>query len=150
VGKTPALWGSFAFNMRCTHGEYSLTDDLNQIDLSAICDMLRTSYWANERPREKIEASFRSPASICFALLHQGKTVGCARLVTDRISIAWLADVFIHPDHRGKGLGKFLMRSIFEDADYANLRAILGTRGAHGLYEKFGFVRKELMMRKTS
>ena len=134
--------------MEWTENGYRLTDDASQIDFSAICDMLRTSYWANDRPREQIEASFRSPASICFGLLHAGKTVGCARLVTDRITIAWLADVFIHPDHRGKGLGKFMIRSIFEYPDYTNLRTILGTRDAHGLYEQFGFVRKELMMRK--
>lgn len=135
-------------NMHRTHTDYIFTDDCSKLDLDAVYGLLHNTYWANERPREQIIASFKSPASVCFGLLHNGTTVGCARLVTDRITFAWLADVVIHPDHRGKGLGKFMIQCITEDPEYGQLRTVLGTRDAHGLYEKFGFVRKELMIRK--
>ena len=134
--------------MHLMHGEYSLTADLSQIDLAAVYALLHETYWANERSRGEIEASFRSPASVPFGLLHHGQTVGCARLVTDRITFSWLADVVVHPDHRGKGLGKFIVRSITEHPEHGKIRIVLGTRTAHGLYEQFGFVRKELMVRK--
>ena len=130
-------------------GEYHLSDKLEEIDLDAVYEMLHTSYWANERPKEDIIASFKSPASVCFGLIHQCKTVGCARLITDRLTFSWLADVFVHPDHRGKGLGKFIVRSITEHPVYGKIRTVLGTRDAHKLYEQFGFVRKELMIRKV-
>lgn len=134
--------------MLWTHNQYQVTDDLNQIDLAAVHELLKSSYWANERSREDVEASFRSAASVCFGVLHEGKTVGCARLITDRLTFSWLCDVIIHPEHQGKGLGKFLIKTITEDAELGKIRTLLGTRDAHGLYEQFGFVRKEMMIRK--
>jgi GNAT superfamily N-acetyltransferase len=70
----------------------------------------------------------------------QGRQVGFARLVTDRATFAYLADVFIDEKERGKGLSKFLMREILSHPDLRGLRRmLLATRDAHSLYEQFGF-----------
>ena len=66
--------------------------------------------------------------------------VGFARVVTDRATFAWLCDVYIDPEHRGKGISKALMDFIMGIPDYSTVRWMLGTRDAHGLYEKYGFV----------
>ena len=129
---------------------YAVTTDLARADFDVVEAMLRTSYWAAERPRAVIEAAFRSPASIPFFLLDPlGRTAGFARVVTDRLTIGWLCDVMVHPDHRGGGRGKFLVRSVLAhpDLDKPGVRLILGTRDAHTLYEPFGFARRELMWR---
>ena len=71
-----------------------------------------------------------------------GRTAGFARVVTDRATFAWVCDVFILPEHRGKGRGTWLMRTMAGHPDLRGLRRwILATRDAHGLYEKLGFRR---------
>jgi N-acetylglutamate synthase-like GNAT family acetyltransferase len=129
---------------------YTITTDLARFDFAAVVALLHDTYWAANRTREQIEASFRSTASIPFSLLDsQGRTIGVARVVTDRLTIAWLCDVVIHPEQRGGGLGKFLVDHIMKhpDLDKPGVRMVLGTRDAHGLYEQFGFFRRELMWR---
>jgi GNAT superfamily N-acetyltransferase len=136
---------------------YKVSNDLTLADFDTIEAVLRTSYWAADRPREVIEATFRSPASIPFFVLDMSgvaagnppATVGFARVVTDRLTIGWLCDVMIHPDRRGDGLGKLLVGSILNHPDLykPGVRLMLGTNDAHGLYEQFGFFRRELMWR---
>lgn len=65
--------------------------------------------------------------------------VGFARVVTDRATFAWLCDVYVDPEQRGKGISKSLMETIMADTNYATVRWMLGTRDAHKLYEKYGF-----------
>lgn len=129
---------------------YAVTTDLARADLDAVAAMLRSSYWAADRPPAVTAAAFRSSASIPFVLLDPaGRTVGCARVVTDRLTFGWVCDVFVHPDHRGRGRGKFLVRAVLAhpDLDRPGVRLTLNTRDAHGLYESFGFARRELMWR---
>jgi len=137
--------------MMSDSNDYRITTHLAEIDLGAICDLLQNhSYWANERPREEIERAFRSPASICFGLLDRaGKVVGCARVVTDRTTFGWVCDVIVHPEHRGKGLGKRLVEAVIAHPDL-QFRLILATRDAHTFYEKYGFERREMMRRPAS
>ncbi len=148
---------------------YMVSSDLALADFDAIEALLRTSYWAAERSRDVIESAFRSPASIPFFVFdldarvsspapapgdagedaRAPKTVGFGRVVTDRLTIGWVCDVMIHPDYRGQGLSKLLVGSIVNhpDLNKPGVRLILGTKDAHGLYEQFGFFRRELMWR---
>ena len=80
--------------------------------------------------------------SLCFGVYFEGNQVGFARLATDKATFAYLADVFILDEHRGKGLSKWLMATIHAHPELQGLRRwLLGTRDAHGLYEQFGWTR---------
>ena len=78
--------------------------------------------------------------SLCFALLHGGRQVGFARVVTDRATFAYLCDVYVLEEHRGRGLGKWLVEEVRAHPDLQGLRRIvLVTKDAHGLYAGLGF-----------
>jgi len=96
------------------------------------------SYWAKNIPRDVVEKSIAN--SLCFGVYHHNKQIGFARLVTDRATFAYLADVFIKAEYRGNGLSKWLMQVIHAHPELQELRRwVLGTRDAHGLYEQFGW-----------
>ena len=115
-----------------------ISTDPGLLDVDAICDFLSRVYWAQNRPREIIELSLRH--SLVFGIYDGGRQVGLARIVTDYATFAWLCDVFVHEDYRGKGVGKWLMATIISHPDLHDLRRImLATRDAHGLYSQFGF-----------
>jgi GNAT superfamily N-acetyltransferase len=127
------------------HGDYLLTDDSSRLDLGRVMELLRSSYWAADRPREMMETAIRH--SVCFSLLHGGEQVGFARAVTDEATFTWVCDVILHPDHRGRGLGKWMMKCLFEHPKLQTVSHHLRTEDAHGLYERFGFKRVEAMRR---
>ena len=85
--------------MEWTRGDYHLSDDKQRLDLTVICELLASSYWANDRPRAAMEVAIQH--SLCLGLYHNGQQVGFARAVTDRATFTWVCDVIIHPDHRG-------------------------------------------------
>jgi len=115
-----------------------ISTDPSRIDVSLVHDFLSNSYWAKGRPREVVERSIAH--SLCFGAYEGGNQVAFARLITDRAVFAYLADVFVVPDHRGRGIARLLLGAILEHPDIKGLRVIrLGTRDAHGLYAKFGF-----------
>lgn len=124
-----------------------ISTDLGRMDLDFIERMLQSTYWAKDRSREVIEASMK--ASICFGAFMGNRQVGFARVVTDRATFAWLCDVVVDPEFRGKGIAKMLVKSVVEHPELARTKMVLGTKDAHGLYEKFGFVRREMMFRKA-
>jgi N-acetylglutamate synthase-like GNAT family acetyltransferase len=108
------------------------------LDLDAICDFLSRAYWAQGRPRDRIELSLRH--SLVFGIYGDSRQIGLARVVTDYATFAWLCDVFIHEDYRGRGIGKWLMACILSHPELQGLRRfLLATRDAHGLYSQFGF-----------
>jgi GNAT superfamily N-acetyltransferase len=127
--------------------DYFVSTSADLIDLEFVCAALAGSYWARNRPRAVIEESLK--ASLCFGLYEKpgGRQVGLARVVTDGCTFSWLCDVVVDPGHRGKGLGKFLMSSVLGHPRLQGTTFVLGTRDAHGLYERFGFARTELMRR---
>jgi N-acetylglutamate synthase-like GNAT family acetyltransferase len=115
-----------------------ISTDPGLLDLDAICDFLSRAYWAQGRPRERIELSLRH--SLVFGIYDDGRQIGLARVVTDYATFAWLCDVFIHEDYRKQGVGKWLMASIISHPELQGLRRfLLATRDAHGLYRQFGF-----------
>jgi len=97
-----------------------------------------SSYWAKGRSRAVVERSIAH--SICFGAYRHQRQVGFARVVTDHAVFAYLMDVFVLPDHRGRGVGKALMNAVVGHSDLQGLRLFaLRTRDAHGLYAQFGF-----------
>jgi GNAT superfamily N-acetyltransferase len=124
---------------------YSISTDRSRLDLDVIAGFLQRSYWAPGRSRERIALSIA--CSIPFGLYHHGDRdaqVGFARVVTDYVTIAFLADVFVLEPHRGQGLGVWLVESISGLPELARVRRwLLGTRDAHELYRKFGFEEPE-------
>ena len=116
-----------------------VSDDPRRLDLGVIHRFIsRESYWA-----EGISDALLARAiahSLCFGLYRGQEQVGFARVVTDRATYGYLCDVFVDREHRGKGLGKWLVACVLEHPDLQGLRRIsLMTRDAHDLYRPFGF-----------
>ena len=124
-----------------------LTDDKTRIDLDALMELLATSYWARDRPRAVMAKAMEH--SVCLGLYLRGSLVGFARGVTDHATFTWVCDVTVHPAHRGRGLGKWMMRCFLEHPDLQSVSYYLRTADAHGLYEEFSFRRVEAMRRST-
>ena len=118
--------------------EYLLSTDKSKIDVEVVHHFLSHSYWAENIPLEVVQKSIDN--SLCFAIYHRDKLIGFARTISDFATFAYLADVFILPGERGKGLSKWLMEIIMDHPQLQGLRRIvLATRDAHGLYTQFGF-----------
>jgi|ERR1700730_10131755 len=119
--------------------DFEITTDQARRDLDKIHTFLALqSDWAKGIARPAIEKSVRN--SLCFGLFHRRDQVGFARVISDRTTIAYLADVFVLPEYRGRGLAKWLMDCVVSHPDLQNLRRwILVTGDAHGLYRKYGF-----------
>jgi len=123
--------------------DYRITDNKDEMDIDAIHDYLSSSYWAEGVPKSVVAKAIEN--SLCFAVLavdtnNEAKQVGFARLITDSATFAYLADVYILEEHRGKGLSKQMMQKVIEHPQLQGLRRImLATRDAHGLYEQYGF-----------
>ena len=117
---------------------YLISTDWRRLDLDAIWQFLRTAYWSPNIAREKVVLAAEN--SLVFGLFAPGgEQAGFARLVTDRASFAWLADVFVLERHRGLGLGVWLVHTAITHPAVADIRIVLATRDAHTLYERFGF-----------
>lgn len=121
------------------HGEFTVNTDRNRLHVNVIHKYLsEESYWATERTYEQTATAIKN--SLPFGVYKGETQVGFARVVTDYATFAYLGDVFILPEYQGKGLGKFLMKTILEHPDLQNFRRwILATKDAHALYEKFEF-----------
>lgn len=122
-----------------------------RIDLDYVHGFLAESYWASDVTRERVRRAL--DASECFGLFAaNGRQVGFARAVTDYVNVAYLADVFVDADLRGRGLGRKLVASVLEHAVFVDVRRwALATRDAHALYRKLGFeplARPERMMER--
>lgn len=125
--------------MNWTNGELLISTDKSRLQLDMIQSFLANdSYWANGRTIEQTKTAIEN--SICFGVYHGDRQIGFARVVSDCAVFAYLGDVFIISEFRGKGLSKWLMEVIISHPDLQGLRRwILATRDAHSLYEKFGF-----------
>lgn len=117
---------------------FRLTSDPGAMDPDAVHAYLSRSYWARDIPKALVERSMRG--SLCFGIFHADRQVAFARVVTDRATFAWLCDVYVLEEVRGRGFGKWLMEAVVAHPDLQGLRRfVLGTRDAHGLYARFGF-----------
>jgi GNAT superfamily N-acetyltransferase len=122
-----------------TPAGYEVSTDPARLDRDLIHRFLsEESYWAHGRERWRIERSIDE--SITFGVYRGDEQVAYARVVTDRVTFAWLADVFVIGEHRGRGVGVALVQTVLEHPDLRDvLRWLLGTKDAHDLYRRFGF-----------
>lgn len=120
-------------------GEYVLTADKKKVDLDYVYNLLCVpSRYSTGLPLERFPLVIEN--SVCFCVYYQGKQVGFSRVITDFSEFASLWDVFIDDAHRGKGVGKALMKYIMEHTQLRGVfRWFLMTEDAHGLYQKYGF-----------
>lgn len=121
--------------------ESEINTNKERLDIAMIHDFLANkSYWAEGIPLEVLKKSIE--CSLCFGVYHQGRQVGFARVATDYATIAYIGDVFIIEPYRGRGLEKRLVKAIIDHPELAGLRLwFLGTKDAHDLYKRYGFVR---------
>lgn len=117
---------------------YELVEDPERIDVAAAHAYLARSYWSPNIPFETVAKAIAN--SLCVAIHHEGSQVGLARVVTDRATFAYLADVYVLEEHRGRGLAQAMVRRLHEHPDLQGLRRwLLMTVDAHSLYEKLGW-----------
>ena len=115
-----------------------LDDDVERIDVDAVHAYLTTAYWSEGRTRETAERLVREATRV-IGLYEGERQIGFCRIVSDGEKFAWLADVYVLEDARGRGLGVELVREAIERGPHRELAWYLNTMDAHGLYERFGF-----------
>lgn len=125
--------------MNWTRENFIISTDKTRLNIAYIHNYLSIqSYWAENIPLYVVQKSIEG--SICFGIYSQDNQIGFARVITDNACFAYLADVFVDAEFRGKGLSKWLLEVILSHPDLQGLRRfLLATRDAHGLYEQFGF-----------
>ena len=121
------------------HNDYELDDDLTRIDFARVHQWLDATYWAAGRSRERVEKSARH-SSLVIGAYRDGVQVGFMRVVSDRVTFAWVADVYVDEAHRGKGIARAMVRFAMEHPEHREIRRwVLRTRDAHGVYAALGF-----------
>ena len=119
---------------------YEFDDDLRRVDVDAVWQFLsEQAYWGRWRTRQDVEQQIAGAWRVVGCYDETGSLVGFCRAVSDGVGLAYLADVFVLPEHRGEGIGQRLVDVMIEQGIGAKFRWLLHTADAHGLYEKFGF-----------
>lgn len=119
-------------------GEVLISTDRSRIDLNAALALLRTTHWAAGMNLETLKRAMAN--SVCFGVYQGGELIGLGRVVTDLATYAYWTDVVIAPEHRGRGLGRWLSACMLAHPDLQKLRRVaLLTRDAAALYAEFGF-----------
>lgn len=126
-------------NLTLYKDDYCISTDRSKLDVNAIHNFLSTqSYWCQNIPFEKVKKSIEN--SLNFGLYYKDRQIGFARIVSDFSTMAYLGDVYVLPEHRGKGLSKWMMQVIMSQPELQGLRRwMLLTADAHGLYKQFGW-----------
>ncbi len=128
----------FAVTKQAGGASYEIDTDKARLDRPLVHRFLARSHWAKGIPKPVLERAIDH--SLAFGLYRDGRQIGFARVVTDFATFAYLADVFVLPAERGKGLGRWLVETILAHPELQGLRRwLLGTRDAHGLYRRAGF-----------
>lgn len=140
-------------NREWKRGKITISTDREKLQPDAILDYLvNQSYWAQTRTREQLKNVIEH--SMCFGVYNDMTQIGFGRVLTDYATFAYLADVYILPEHQGNGLGIWLMEIMSDHPDLQGFRRwILATRDAHLFYEKYGFTKlknPERWMEKTA
>ena len=120
-------------------GGLELDDERERVDVDAVYRYLsEQAYWVMGRSRETIERLVIESTRVIAA--YDGDTlIGFCRVISDGSNMAWLGDVFVYPEYRGRGVGVALVREAVEFPEHRDMQWYLGTRDAHQLYAKFGF-----------
>ncbi|MEH7013385.1 GNAT family N-acetyltransferase [Neobacillus niacini] len=125
---------------------FTISTDKRYLDINVIHHFLSVeSYWAKGISMEKVKKSIEK-SSICFGMYEgnpakgEAKQIGYVRAVTDFVRFAWIMDVFVLPEYRGRGLSKWMMETMVEESELKDVqKMMLCTYDAHGLYEQYGF-----------
>ncbi|HEY1629438.1 MAG TPA: GNAT family N-acetyltransferase [Tepidisphaeraceae bacterium] len=125
--------------MQRMHREYELSDDRSRIDLDRVHRWLSSSYWSPGVRRDVVERAMHGSSLIIGAFLHN-EQIGYARVVSDKATFAWIADVYVDESHRCKGVARAMVGFALNDPQHQNLRRwLLATKDAHGVYAALGF-----------
>jgi GNAT superfamily N-acetyltransferase len=124
--------------MKVQKDNFIISMDKGKLDIEMIYAFLSQSYWAANRTLDQVIESIKN--SICFGVYQQDAQIGFARIITNYATFSYLADVFIVPEFRGLGLGKWLVETIFSLDEIKNVRCMLLTTDAHKLYEPVNFI----------
>lgn len=117
---------------------FTISTDKSKLNLDVIHEFLSKSYWSQNIPKWIVKKAMEN--SLCFGIYDNERQIGYARIISDYASFAYLADVFIIEEYRGKGLSKKLMENIMSHPELKTIRKwMLATNDAHGLYSQFGF-----------
>ena len=140
-------------NYEWQNGEFTISTKLERLQIDVIYKYLtEESYWAKERSFQQTVTAIKN--SLPFGVYKGENLIGFARVVTDYATFAYLGDVFILKEYRGKGLSKWLMGIIINHPDLQGFRRwVLATKDAHALYKKFEFAalrHPERWMEKTA
>lgn len=112
--------------------------DLAEFELDRVIGFIQSSYWGQDRAAEDVLTSLKNSAVV--GLFEDGRQLGMARAVTDSVFHAYIFDLFVFEEFRGRGLSKTLMNSLFEHPELGRVSGwMLSTRDAHGIYERYGF-----------
>ena len=115
-----------------------VTDDKNQIDLDTVHQFLKTTYWSKDIPKEIVQKAIDNSLSV--GLLLEDQLIGFGRSITDYATFAYIADIYVKSEYRGRGYSKMIVQALLDKSGSEDLRRILlATSDAHGLYRKFDF-----------
>lgn len=131
--------------MQWTQSEFTLTDESPANSLEATYQLLSQTYWAQNRPREKVEGILAN--ALCVYLLDGNqRQIGFARVISDYVTTSWLADVVVDSAHRGQGLGGWVVTCLMAHPQVKGTQFILQTKDAQGFYTPFGFAPNSALM----
>jgi GNAT superfamily N-acetyltransferase len=118
---------------------FCISTEKARLDIKAIHQFLSAqSYWCQNIPYSRVEEAIAH--SLNFGLYEKENQIGFSRVITDFATVAYLGDVYVLPEFRGRGLSKWLMQTIIDYPEIQGLRRwILATKDAHGLYKQFGW-----------
>ena len=116
----------------------TISTDKNKLDVPFIQKFLKNVYWAAGRTMQEVQTTIDH--SFCFGIYLDEQQIGFARVITDYVVFAYLMDVFITEEHRGKGYSSILIENMMNEPKLKNIKIWrLATSDAHFLYRKFGF-----------
>jgi GNAT superfamily N-acetyltransferase len=126
--------------MLATHQGYQISDDRTLLDFATVHAWLTTTYWTPGVSRERVEQAARYSTVVAGAYATGGRQVAYCRAVSDRTRFAWLADVFVDPAHRGRGIARAMVLFLLRHPDLVGVdKWLLATRDAHSTYASLGF-----------
>jgi GNAT superfamily N-acetyltransferase len=119
---------------------YALSDDPARLDLAVVHGFLTEAYWSEGRSREVVERTIQGSALCMAAYDAEGRQVGFTRVVSDGVTFAWICDVFVLEEHRGRGIAKWMVTEAMQHPRLRRVgRWVLATRDAHEVYRAVGF-----------
>lgn len=118
--------------------KYIVSSDKRKLHWDLVCTEIKKQYWAKDLSIAVIKKSIKN--SRAYGLYYENQQIGFAKALSDQSRFAYLSDVFILEEHRGKGLAIFLIKSILNDPELKHVaKWMLATKDAHNLYKKVGF-----------